>query len=159
MQDKATEQPDTDLGVGGKHLAPKNAFDYIRSFLTLTAISGILAFAGLMGLRIADLGVMMPDLPFAPQVQVSVVDGTNTGIAQSVGEDLKAAGWNIVSTSSLNDFDQGSPEAVNTLVFITEEGFRDEAESLATRFPGSIIALSDQFPDPVTVVVGMDFLD
>ena len=159
MEEKVTEQPDTDLGVGGKHLAPKNALDYIRSFLTLTVISGILAFAGLMGLRIADLGVIMPELPFVPQIQVSVVDGTNTGIAQSVGEDLSAAGWNVVSTSSLDDFDQGSPEAVNSLVFITEEGFRDEAEALAARFPGSIIAVSDQFPDPVTVVVGMDYLD
>jgi hypothetical protein len=159
MEDKATEQPDTDLGVGGKHLAPKNALDYIRSFLTLTVISGVLAFGGLMGLRIADLGVIMPELPFVPQVQVSVVDGTNTGIAQSVGENLTEAGWNIVSTSSLSDIDQGSPEAVNTLVFITEEGFRDEAEALATRFPGAIIAVSDQFPDSVTVVVGMDYLD
>jgi hypothetical protein len=159
MEEKVGEQPDTDLGVGGKHLAPKNALDYIRSFLTLTVISGILAFAGLMGLRIADLGVIMPELPFVPQIQVSVVDGTNTGIAQSVGEDLSAAGWNVVSTSSLDDFDQGSPEAVNSLVFITEEGFRDEAEALAARFPGSIIAVSDQFPDPVTVVVGMDYLD
>jgi hypothetical protein len=159
MEEKATEQPDTDLGAGGKHLAPKTALDYIRSFLTLTLISGVLAFAGLMGLRIADLGVIMPELPFVPQIQVSVVDGTNTGIAQSVGEELTEAGWNIVSTSSLSDFDQGSPEAVNTLVFITEEGFRDEAEGLAARFEGSIIVVSDQFPDPVTVVIGLDYLD
>jgi hypothetical protein len=159
MEDKAAEQPDTVLGAGGKHLAPKTALDYIRSFLTLTLISGILAFAGLMGLRIADLGVIMPQSPFVPQIQVSVVDGTNTGIAQSVGEELTEGGWNIVSTSSLSDFDQGSPEAANTLIFITVEGFRDEADGLAARFEGSIIVVSDQFPDPVTVVIGLDYLD
>jgi hypothetical protein len=159
MEEKVTEQPDTDLGVGGKHLAPKSALDYVRSFLTLTFISGILAFGGLMGLRIADLGVIMPDLPFVPQIQVAVVDGTNTGIAQSVGAELTDGGWNIVSTSDLSEIDPGSPEAVSTLVFITDESYRDEAEGLAAKFPGSIIAVSDQFPDPLTVVVGMDYID
>jgi hypothetical protein len=159
MEENAAQEPDTDLGVGGKHLAPKSALDYIRSFLTLTVISGVLAFGGLMGLRIADLGVIMPEPTAVSQTQVSIVDGTNTGIAQSIGEDLTEAGWNIVSTSSLSDFDQGSPEAVNTLIFITEEGFRVDAEGLSARFPGSIIVVSDQFPDPVTVVVGMEYLD
>lgn len=159
MEEKAKELPDTELGVGGKHLAPKSALDYVRSFLTLTLISGILAFGGLMGLRIADLGVIMPDLPFVPQIQVAVVDGTNTGIAQKVGAELTDGGWNIVSTSELSEIDPGSPEAVNTLVFITDESYRDEAEGLSAKFPGSIIALSDQFPDPVTLVVGMEYLD
>jgi hypothetical protein len=159
MEENAAQEPDTDLGVGGKHLAPKSALDYIRSFLTLTVISGVLAFGGLMGLRIADLGVIMPEPTAVSQTQVSIVDGTNTGIAQSIGEDLTEAGWNIVSTSSLSDFDQGSPEAVNTLIFITEEGFRVDAEGLSARFEGSIIVVSDQFPDPVTVVIGLDYLD
>jgi hypothetical protein len=159
MEEKATEQPDTDLGVGGKHLAPKSALDYIRSFLTLTVISGVLAFGGLMGLRIADLGVIMPESPFVPQIQVAIVDGTTSGIAQSVGDELTEAGWNIVSTSSLSDLDPGSPEAVSTLIFITEEGFRDEAEGLAARFEGSIIVVSDQFPDAVTVVIGTEYLE
>jgi hypothetical protein len=159
MEHKVAQEPDTVLGVGGKHLAPKSALDYIRSFLTLTVISGVLAFGGLMGLRIADLGVIMPESPLIPQIQVSIVDGTNTGIAQSVGEDLREVGWNIVSTSSLTDLDPNSPEAVNTLIFITEEGFRNEADGLAARFPGSVIVVSDQFPDPVTVVIGMEYLN
>ena len=159
MEDKVQEKAGTDLGIGGKHLAPKNAMDYIRSFLTLTAISGLLAFGGLMGLRIADLSVMMPDLPFVPQVQVSVIDGTDTGIAPAIGEELTQEGWNIVSTSSLGDTDPGSPTSTNTLVFISEEGFRDEAAGLAGRFPGSIIAVSDQFPDPITLIIGLDYLD
>ena len=159
MEHKVAQEPDTVLGVGGKHLAPKSALDYIRSFLTLTVISGVLAFGGLMGLRIADLGVIMPESPLIPQIQVSIVDGTNTGIAQSVGEDLREVGWNIVSTSSLTDLDPNSPEAVNTLIFITEEGFRNEADGLSARFPGSVIVVSDQFPDPVTVVIGMEYLN
>jgi hypothetical protein len=159
MEEKAPQEPDTDLGVGGKHLAPKSALDYVRSFLTLTLISGLLAFGGLMGLRIADLGVIMPEPTSVPQIQVSIIDGTNTGIAQSVGDDLMDAGWNIVSTSSLSDIDPGSPEAVNTLIFITDEAFRDEAEGLAAGFEGSIIVVSDQFPDAVTVVIGTEYLD
>jgi hypothetical protein len=159
MEDKVQEKADTDLGIGGKHLAPKNAMDYIRSFLTLTVISGLLAFGGLMGLRIADLSVIMPDLPIVPQVQVSVIDGTDTGIGSVVGEELTQEGWNIVSTASLGDTDPGSPTSGNTLIFISEEGFRDEAAGLAARFPGSIIAVSDQFPDPITLIIGLDYLD
>jgi hypothetical protein len=159
MQESTGGETDVVTGVGGKHLAPKSALDYLKSFLTLTLVSGMLAFGGLMTLRIADLTVMMPDLPFIPQVQVSVVDGTNSGLAEEVKEDLVEAGWNIVSTSALSDIDPGSPTAVNTLVFIAEEGYRDEAESLAKKFPGAIIAVSDQFPNPMTLVIGMDFVD
>ena len=159
MQENALDKPVADGGAGGKHLAPKSALDYLKSFLTLTLVSAILAFGGLMALRITDLGVIMPDSPFIPQVQVSVVDGTNTGLAAGVSADLVEAGWNIVSTSALSEIDPGSPTAVNTLVFITEEAYRDEAEALSRKFPGSIIAVSDQFPDPVTVVIGMDFIN
>ena len=159
MEDKVQEKADTNLGIGGKHLAPRNAMDYIRSFLTLTAISGLLAFGGLMGLRIVDLSVIMPDAPSVPQVQVSVIDGTDTGIASAVGEELTQEGWNIVSTSSLGDTDPNSPTSASTLVFISEEGFRDQAQALVARFPGSIIAVSDQFPDPVTLVIGLEYLD
>jgi hypothetical protein len=159
MEDKVGDKPDAELGIGGKHLAPKSALDYVRSFLTLTLISATLAFAGLLGLRIADLGVIMPDLPTVPQVQVSIVDGTNTGIASSVRDLLIEEGWNISSTASLRDIDPGSPASVNTLVFITEESFREEAEALASRFPGSIIVFSDQFPDRITLVIGLDYLD
>ena len=112
-----------------------------------------------MGLRIADLSVIMPDLPFVPQVQVSVIDGTDTGIASVVGDELAQEGWNIVSRTSLSDTDPDSPTSGNTLVFISEEGFRDEAAGLVTRFPGSIIAVSDQFPDPITLIIGLDYLD
>ena len=159
MQESTGEEAEAFSGVGGKHLAPKSAFDYLKSFLTLTLVSGILAFGGLMSLRIADLGVIMPTSPFVPQVQVSVIDGTNTTLAEQVSADLVEAGWNVVSTSSLSDIDPGSPTAVNTLVFISEERYRDEAQALSTLLPGAIIAVSDQFPDPVTVVIGMDFLD
>lgn len=159
MEEKAPDQPDANLGVGGKHLAPKTPLDYIRSFLTLTAISGLLAFGGLMGLRIADFAVIMPELPVVPQTQVSVVDGTNTGIAQRVSEELTEAGWNIVSTFSLDQIDPASPVAVNTLIFVTEEGFRDEARALVARFPEAKITVSDQFPDPITLVIGLEYLD
>ena len=159
MQESTGGEADVATGVGGKHLAPKSALDYFKSFLTLTMVSGLLAFGGLMALRIADLGVMMPDFAFVPQVQVSVVDGTTSGLGAGVVAELVDEGWNIVSTSALSDVDPGSPTSANTLVFITEEGYRDEAESLAEKFPGAIIAVSDQFPEPVTLVIGMDFVD
>jgi hypothetical protein len=159
MQENELDQPVVDVGLGGKHLAPKSALDYLRSFLALTLVSGLLALGGLVTLRIADLSSIMPELPFITQVQVSVVDGTNTGIAESVGRGLTEGGWNVVSTSNLSELDPGSPTAAKTLVFITEEGYRDEAEGLESQFPGAVIAVSDQFPDPVTIVIGMDFID
>ena len=83
---------DSATGVGGKHLAPKRALDYIVSFLTLTFLSAALAGGGILGLQLWDTGVILSGLVAqedrVPQLEVAIVDGTNSGKAQAIGDQL-----------------------------------------------------------------------
>ncbi len=153
---------DTASGVGGKHLAPKKPIDYIVSFLTLTFLSATLAGGGIVGLQLWDAGVILSGLvaqqeDAVPQMEVAIVDGTNTGKAISIGEQLADAGWNIVSATSLADQDPGLEAATSTLIFLSSEAYRADAAGLLDTFPGAPITVSDQFPTPVTVLIGTDF--
>jgi hypothetical protein len=168
MPNSAKDEFDTATGVGGKHLAPKKALDFIVSFLTLTFLSAALAGGGILGLQLWDTGVILSGLVAqgesvaqegsVPQFEVAIVDGTNTGKAQAMGDQLLEAGWNVVSATSLSDFDPALEPADSTLIFLSSEAFRADAAGLLTVFPGAAITVSDQFLAPVTVLIGTDYL-
>jgi hypothetical protein len=154
---------DAATGVGGKHLAPKRALDYIVSFLTLTFISAALAGGGILGLQLWDTGVILSGLvaqqeDAVPQLEIAIVDGTNTGKAQAIGDQLLEGGWNIVSATSLSDLDPALEPAVSTLIFLSSEAYRADAAGLLATFPDAAITVSDQFLAPVTVLIGTDYL-
>ena len=155
---------DTVSGVGGKHLAPKRPLDYIVSFLTVTLLSAGLAGGGIVGLQLWDAGVILSGLvaeekPVASGLAIALVDGTNTGIALATGETLVEEGWNVVSAISLADLDAALEPTPVTLIFVASERHRAEAQGLLSRFPGAPIEVSSQFSDPITVLIGNDYLD
>ena len=162
MPQSFQDEFDTVSGVGGKHLAPKRALDYIISFLTLTFLSAALAGGGVLGLQLWDTGVILSGLvaqeETVPQLEVAIVDGTNTGKAQEMEDRLLEAGWNIVSATSLSDFDPALEPAVSTLIFLSSEAYRADAAGLLATFPGASITVSDQFLAQVTVLIGTDYL-
>ena len=154
---------DTVSGVGGKHLAPKRPLDYIVSFLTLTFLSAALAGGGILGLQLWDTGVILSGLVAQEESGISdldlaIVDGTNTGIGPSIGGQLQEQGWSVVSASSLSDLDPALEPAPETLIFVTAEAYRQDAEALLETFPGAIMQVSTQFLTPITVLIGTDFL-
>jgi hypothetical protein len=153
---------DAATGVGGKHLAPKRALDYIVSFLTLTFLSAALAGGGILGLQLWDTGVILSGLVAqedrVPQLEVAIVDGTNSAKAQAIGDQLLEDGWNIVSATSLSDLDPALEPAVSTLIFLSNEAYRADAAGLLATFPDAPITVSDQFLAPVTVLIGTDFV-
>ena len=153
---------DAATGVGGKHLAPKRPLDYIVSFLTLTFLSAALAGGGILGLQLWDTGVILSGLVAqedrVPQLEVAIVDGTNSGKAQAIGDELLEEGWNIVSATSLSDLDPALEPAASTLIFLSNEAYRADAAGLLATFPGAPITVSDQFLAPVTVLIGTDFV-
>jgi hypothetical protein len=165
VQDSLNDEFDTVSGVGGKHLAPKRALDYIISFLSLTLISALIASGGLLGLRLWDSSLIFTDSMSeeeenpanVPQVEVAIVDGTNTGLATEIGESLTEVGWNIISTVSLSDLDPNLGPSPSTLIFISSEEYRPAANRLLGRFPGIPVELSSQFVDPITVLIGTDY--
>jgi hypothetical protein len=154
---------DAATGVGGKHLAPKRALDYIVSFLTLTFLSAALAGGGILGLQLWDTGVILSGLvaqqeDAVPQLEIAIVDGTNSGKARAIGDQLLEGGWNIVSATSLSDLDPALEPATSTLIFLSSEAYRADAAGLLATFPGASITVSDQFLAPVTVLIGTDYL-
>jgi hypothetical protein len=154
---------DTVSGVGGKHLAPKRPLDYIVSFMTLTFLSAALAGGGILGLQLWDTGVILSGLVAQEESGVSeldlaIVDGTNTGLGLSVGEQLREQGWTVVSATSLSDLDPALQPAPETLIFVTAEEYVAEAEALLETFPGAPIQVSSQFFAPITVLIGTDYL-
>jgi hypothetical protein len=164
MPEAFQDQFDTVSGIGGKHLAPKKPLDYIVSFLTLTVISALVAGGGILGLRIVDASVIFSrvvaeDNGGLPQIEISIVDGTNTGLATSVGDQLLDEGWNIVSAISLSDLDPDLEPAATTLIFLSAEENRDEAAMLLANFPNAPITVSEEFASPITVLLGTDYLD
>jgi hypothetical protein len=166
VQATSEQQLDTVDGLGGKHLAPKSALDNLLSLLALVLISGLLAGGGLLGLRMADLGLVssgeatLPPIiaPTVPQIAVSVVDGTNTGLAYSVSRQLSKAGWNVVIGSSLSDAGSGLQVSSVTQIIITNERYRADASGLLAIFPNAPILVFGQFAHPVTVLIGTDYL-
>jgi hypothetical protein len=154
---------DTVSGVGGKHLAPKRPLDYIVSFLTLTFVSAALAGSGILGLQLWDAGVILSGLVAedgrgVSELDLAIVDGTNTGIGLSMGEQLQEQGWSVVSATTLADQDPGLEPAPTTLIFVTAQEYRVEALPLLDTFPGAIIQVSSQFLAPITVLIGTDFI-
>ena len=137
---------DAATGVGGKHLAPKRALDYIVSFLTLTFLSAALAGGGILGLQLWDTGVILSGLvaqqeDAVPQLEIAIVDGTNSGKARAIGDQLLEGGWNIVSATSLSDLDPALEPATSTLIFLSSEAYRAGAAGLLATFPGAPITV------------------
>lgn len=163
MPEVLEDEFDTVSGVGGKHLAPKRPLDYIVSFLTLTFLSAALAGGGILGLQLWDSGVILSGLVAqngsgVSNLDLAIVDGTNTGIGLSMGEQLQEQGWRVVSATSLADQDPGLEPAPTTLIFVTAQEYRVDALPLLDTFPGAVIQVSTQFLAPITVLIGTDFL-
>lgn len=152
-------------GAGGKHLAPKRAIDYVISFLSLALISALVAAAGILGLRLVDVSVILSgvsatdDQMVVPNVELTLVDGTNSDILGPLVENLASQGWNIVSISTLSEIDPNLPLAQTTLIFIESEDQRPAADLLVKVFPGALIQLSNEFESPITVLIGTDYQD
>jgi NAD(P)-dependent dehydrogenase (short-subunit alcohol dehydrogenase family) len=91
-------------------------------------------------------------------LDLAIVDGTNSGLGLAVGQQLQDQGWSVVSASSLSDLDPALEPAPETLIFVTAEAYRQDAEALLETFPGAIMQVSTQFLTPITVLIGTDFL-
>ena len=153
---------DTATGVGGKHLAPKRPLDYVVSFFTLTMLSAAIAGGGILGLQIWDAsvvfsGIVADDETRVPQVEITIVDGTNSAKQTVLADALLADGWNVASALSLSEIDPALEPAATTLIFLSSEEYRSDAQGLLSYFPGAAVVVSEQFSYPVTVLIGTDY--
>ncbi|MEY4994009.1 MAG: hypothetical protein RIS82_1131 [Actinomycetota bacterium] len=153
---------------GGRHRARRTAKDrvieWVRIFLAAIVVGG-LAYGGL---KFADNAAIFegvisnpspsPTASVETRPGVAVIDGTGTEAAGvPFSSQLVDAGFNVVVTENLVDAD-GNPSsiAVSTIA-ITDELFRADAEKLAELIGSPLVTISDQFEEPITIVLGEDY--
>lgn len=159
---------DSATQVGGRHRARRTAkariFEWLRVFLVAIVV-GALAYGGL---KIADNAAIFegvisnaspsPTASVETRPEVGVIDGTGTEAAGvPFSSQLVDAGYNVVVTENLVDVD-GNPSSIEvSTIAITDELFRAEAEAIAKLVGAPLVAVSSQFAEPITIVLGADY--
>lgn len=91
-----------------------------------------------------------------PSLQVNVLNGTSTeGLAQTVGDKLKAAGWKIAALANADRNNLAS-----TIVYYGNPANQAAALGVAQSLPGATIQQSNAFDDTgadITVVIGANY--
>lgn len=145
---------------GGRHRIRRTSVDRVREFLRYMSMSVIVAGAAYIALTWSDSQNIFNDPNPKPTVAadstlnypVTVLDATETdGAAGKVGHKILDAGWLIVAA------DNAPEKADNTVVYYSNVDYRATAAKVAAvvgKFP---VKLSDQYSDPITVVLGADY--
>jgi hypothetical protein len=152
---------------GGRHRARRTAKDRIFEWVRLFVIAAVVSAVGYGGLKIVEGssvfdGYLPGSNPSASaSVQalpgVAVLDGGGAELAAPAAEILKEAGFNVTGASVLVDA-QKKPVAIETTVIvITDELFRADAESIAVQLGSPEVIVSPEFAGPITVVLGADY--
>ena len=166
MSDKfPTDEFDAAAVHGGRHRIRRTAKHRILEFLKISAFSAVVALVGYAGLKGIDSLNFFTDTTTVvaqPVVEeqkplVVVLDATDvSGLATKWATTLAAAGFNIATAANYEPQDQGSTE--NTVVYVRSAADQGTAESIAKRFKLDTVTveLSQNFADPITVVLGRD---
>ncbi|MFM2238157.1 MAG: LytR cell envelope-related transcriptional attenuator, partial [Actinomycetota bacterium] len=86
--------------------------------------------------------------------ETKVVDGVGqVGLAGTVARKLIDKGWNVVTAANI---DTGVP-ATNTVIYINSAQLNDAAKALTGDLGNYAIEVSNQYIDPITVVLGADY--
>ena len=166
MSDKfPTDEFDAAPVHGGRHRIRRTAKNRILEFLKISAFSAVVALAGYAGLKGIDSLNFFTDTTIVvaqPVVEeqkplVVVLDATDeVGLATKWATALTAAGFNIAAAANFEPADRSSAET--TVVYVRSAADQSTAESIAKKFKIDTIKveLSQDFVDPVTVVLGRD---
>ena len=133
-------------------------------FVTIFSVSAVVAGGGLFGYQtffsgssidvsaISDNGKTVTD-PIRIN-ETTVFDGVGKdGLAGTVAHKLIDKGWNVVTASNLP---LGST-ADKTVIYINSDKLQDAAKKLVGDLGSYAIEVSNQYIDPITVVIGSDY--
>lgn len=156
-------------GRAGRHLARRTGKDRAIDFAKIAIAATLIAAAGYAGLRLVDNASIFTESIAGPSssasasadakgegAAVSVLDGTASAErASKVAQLLLDKKWNVVSASPLDL--AGAEDIKITFIYIKDETFRAASESLISDLGEFQIVVSDQFTDPITIVLGKDY--
>ena len=151
---------------GGRHRIRRTARHRVNEFLKITAISAGVALIGFIGLKAIDglnsfdssTSVVAQTADEVTRPVVVVLDGTSaTGLATKWATKL-ASNYNVATAANFTPA-TGS-QVTSTFVYYTDAANAATASAIAkliaTKSGTASVALSADFPDAITVVLGTD---
>ena len=150
----------------GRRRARRSAGKKFLEFVTYFSVSAILAGGGLFGyqtflgggtkLDFSSLNTPAPKPSVDPLRinETKVVDGVGqVGLAGTVARKLIDKGWNVVTAANSDT----GVLATNTVIYINSAQLNDAAKALTGDLGNYAIEVSNQYIDPITVVLGADY--
>jgi hypothetical protein len=153
---------------GGRHRARRTAKDRIVEWLRVFIAAAVVAGAGYGTLKFVEnssvfdgylpTGNASPSASVDSRPAVVILDGGGKDLAGKAGQLLKDAGYNVTGASTLVDADKKPIKIETTVVTITDELFRADAESIAGKIGSPEVVVSPEFAGPITVVIGSNYV-
>jgi len=149
---------------GGRHRARRTgktrALEFVKLLIVATAVAGV----GYLGLQLAQTstifsGFISQPSPSSLTTEVKVFDGTQANEAgTTVAKALFLAGFNVGDAENLIDGDGQEVVVEKSSILISDEKYRAKAERIAEAVGLAQIELTADYPDPITVVIGIDYV-
>ena len=159
---------DAAISGGGRHRAARTAKDQVREWLKVVVAAALISAGGYLGLSFIGQSSIfagyIPSINPSPAAsiqslpEVSVLDGGGAELGAAAGQILRDAGFNVTGASVLVDSDSEPITTADTVVLITDEIFTAEATEIAAKIGNPKVMVSTQFPGPITVVLGADYV-
>jgi hypothetical protein len=152
---------------GGRHRARRTAkdrvFEWIRIFVAAALVAGF-GYGLLQYFQNSSVfegylptGNSSPSASAETRPAVVILDGGKENLAGKAGQLLKDAGYNVTGASKLVDEDKKPILIETTVITITDELFRADAEAIAAKIGGPAVVVSPEFAGPITVVLGSNY--
>lgn len=150
----------------GRRRAKRARGSSFLEFVSYFSIAAVIAGGGLFGYQSVFGGGTKLDLsgfnePAAkPSVDPLRINETKVydavgqdGLASSVAHKLMDKGWNVVTAADLPD----GLKFEKTIIYINSDQLNDAAKALIGDLGTYTIEVSNQYIDPITVVLGADY--
>jgi hypothetical protein len=152
---------------GGRHRARRTAKDRVYEWLRIFIAAALVAGVGYGTLKFVDNSSVfsgyLPNSNSSPSAStdtrpgVVVLDGGDENLSGAAGQILKDAGYNVTGASVLVDANKKPVKIKTTVITITDELFRADAEAIAGKVGNPEVVISPEFAGPITVVLGSNY--
>jgi co-chaperonin GroES (HSP10) len=152
---------------GGRHRARRSAKDRVLEWIRIFVAAALVAGLGYGGLKFVENSSVFDgylpssnssaDASISAKPGVQVLDGGDENLAGDAGRLLKDSGFNVTETGILVDANDKRVKIKTTVVTITDELFRADAEAIAAKIGNPEVVISPEFAGPITVVLGSNY--
>jgi hypothetical protein len=152
---------------GGRHRARRTAKDRVYEWLRIFIAAALVAGVGYGTLKFVENSSVfsgyLPNSNASPSAStdtrpgVVVLDGGDENLSGAAGQILKDAGYNVTGASVLVDANKKPVKIKTTVITITDELFRADAEAIAGKVGNPEVVISPEFAGPITVVLGSNY--